>query len=374
MLPGYAAAPFPGNAPVDLFARTMPTALPGVNGIAHLQKLEHGVRRLHAEQYKDKGNDYRRLNLPDLAIDQYRKAIVSDPHYTDAYYNLARTYVTVHQPRQAIQTFQQLLQVDPQDFEARLTLAEQWIAVGQPQAARQEYVYILQRQPNYDSASRNLSLLNLRMTPGASPQRIQQAIRQQGLQVLRQAKSLLRQYYTQANAPIMLNVMDSIQYEFSPTQQIDQVANLAEYDHMQGRTVRFAPEMAFAHPNVVAAYMTHELIHARDNDTLTSILEEEDGYRSMARFWEKFKGNVAEPNIDLAASLYRESPDRLDLKVRELYTMRDPLIPEKSPGHGNPYRQNVAVTSEEQRLNKAVRYTQYIYDRIKSMIEASGGV
>ncbi len=350
-MPGY----FPAAHPVA--GRTEPPVPPPA----------FSVNRVMAEQHKEQGNKYRKLQLHYEAIREYAEAIRLDPGYTDAYYNLGRTYVVVGDPANAARTLEQLLAINPADHEARILLAEQRTRLGQPDQARRHYELILDQVPMFDPARRNLRLLDVKRKAQTSPQAAYFLLQGSGQQALNQAKVLAKNYCMLRNDPAMLPVMDAVRYEFAPTEQVNQVANLAEYDHMR-RTIRFAPEMAFAHPNVLAAYMVHELVHARDNDAITSVMEEQDGYRELARFWLVNRGQVIEPNLDLAAALYGESPDRLDQKVRELYTMRDPLMSEKSPGHGMPYMQMIGIQAQADYLEKVSKYTQFIYDRIKSLL------
>ncbi len=357
---------------------------PGAQSIASDSYNALGMNHYRAEQHKEKGNEYRSVQLPYRAIMEYQKAIAEDPRYTDAYYNLGRTYIVVNQPQQSIQAFENLLRITPDDHEARISLAEQLTRLGRRPEAKSHYEYILSREPLYDPASRNVAYLNVlesqgrsesqnQFSLGQSPFRVQFQVLGRGLESVKEAKELLRSYYRQQGHEARLQWMDTIQYDFSPTQRINQIPNLAEYDH-QRRTIRFAPELAFAHPNVLAGYLAHELIHAQDGDATSSILEEQDAYREQAQVWGSLRGNlkerIKEPNLDLATDYYRMSPSRLDQAVREIYQMRDPLISEASPGHGGVYPRLPALQQayiRSENLEKNFKYTDWIYRQLKCL-------
>ncbi len=332
------------------------------------------MNRYRAERHKEKGNEYRSVQLPYMAIVEYEQAIVEDSQYTDAYYNLGRTHIVVGQPLQAVQAFENLLRITPDDHEARISLAEQLAKLGRRDEARAHYEYILGQEPGYDSAARNLAYLKVIAEPRTSPFMTQFKVLGRGYERVNQAKTLLKTYYLQRGAHKEASIMDQIQYDFSPTQRVNGVANLAEYDH-QKRTIRFSPELAFSDSRVLATYLSHELVHALDGDGVSSILEEEDAYREQSFVWRELKGNIKEPNLDLALRYYDQSPDRLNQAVREIYQMRDPLISEKSPGHGFiypvlPALQQMYIRSEM--LEKNFKYTDWIYRQIKSLLTGSG--
>ncbi len=347
---------------------------PGVQSMVSDTYNGLGVNHYRAEQHKEKGNEYREVQLPYMAITEYQKALAEDPAYTDAYYNLGRTYIVVGQPENAVMAFEGLLQVAPDDHEARISLAEQLTLLGRLDDARGHYEFILARNPRYDSASRNLKYLDVMAQSAQSPFMAQFQLIGRGLENVKQAKELLRPYYLQRGDASKLQLMERLQYDFSPTQRIKQIPNLAEYDHFKN-TIRFAPELAFASPNVLAAYMAHELTHASDGDATSSVLEEQDAYREQARVWKITKGAITEPNLDLATNYYEQSPDRLDQAVRSIYQIRDPLISEKSPGHGvvyptMPALQQAYIRSET--LEKNFKYTDWIYRQLKSLLPSYG--
>ena len=330
------------------------------------------MQRLQAERHKEAGNHYRKLQMNDMAIAEYMQAIQYDPSYTDAYYNLAKTYVTVGDSNRAVEAMHRLLMADPYDHESRVFLAEMLTEQGQYDHARKHYQYVLSQVPSFDPAARNLKLMEHLEKNKGNPLTAAQELKAQGEATLQVARGLMQQFYQSRSKPEMIDLLARTPVEFSPTQRIKQVTNMAEFDFFRGGVIRLAPELAFAAPNVMAAYLIHEMEHAKDKDGLSSVTEEQDGYRELARFWVQAKGNTVEPNLDLASRLFSQSRDLLDARVRELYVMRDPLLPEKSPGHGMPYGTSPVGLQESYEMEKLVKYTNLVYERIKTLLPAYG--
>lgn len=297
--------------------------------------------RQRAEALKEQGNAWRRQGQPLRAIQAYAHAIDSDPSYTDPYFNMGQAYLSLGDRAQAIASFQRLLSVDPGDHDARVVMANQMMLSGRVAEAQAQYRLTLTQAPTFDPAARQwayLQLLTFARTQSDPLATIAAGLQQAGSNGLAQARRLLGEYLVSHGRAALMPVLDRARIEFASTQQVNNVANMAEYDHFAGRVIRFAPEMAFARPNVLAAYLAHELVHAADDDAVTSVSEEQDGYRALADVWGALKGDTLDPNLDLALKYLRENPPRLNQKVRELYRLREPGLGDTSPGHGQPLR------------------------------------
>jgi hypothetical protein len=157
-----------------------------------------------------------------------------------------------------------------------------------------------------------------------------------------------------------------VEIQFVATEERKLNSNMAEYDHTVGSQglIRVRPELAYASPNVLAAYLTHELVHAMDGDAISSIMEEQDAYRLQARFWLAHKTGVNDTNLDLSASLYQQGIDLLDQEVRRSYS-DDELLPEKSPGHGLPKTPEALLEYNKEKRDKLKSYQM---NRIKSLL------
>lgn len=333
---------------------------------SHLQS--HGyypaVQEIKAEHYKEVGNEMLRLHLYPQAIQAYTQSIQANPRYTDAYYNLAQAYKTLEQIPHAIGTMTQLLFINPNDHDARVTLGEYYEKLGLPEMSKRLYMQVLRSKPSFDPAKRNLSYLVHVDQAKLSPETAIELHRTTEKGVIFKARALLKNYYTQINPDEELaKLSQSIPIVFQGTQTTGNTENIAEYDHPQ-RAIRLQTRMIFSSPNVVAAYLAHELVHAKDNDSETSIMEEQEGYRELARFWQRHKNTEEESNLDRALTLYADSPDHLDKEVRNLYTMRNPLIAESSPGHGKPQK-CPSVSVHEQQLAAQKRADAFNRERLK---------
>ncbi|MEB3244700.1 MAG: tetratricopeptide repeat protein [Vampirovibrionales bacterium] len=295
-----------------------------------------------ATQYKEQGNTLFKANRLVEAAQFYLQAILADPTYTDAYFNLGKTHLLLNDYAGGAQCFQRLLALDPSDHEARVYLAKSWEWLGQAWPALIEYRAVLKDQPNYDPAYRRVQLLQARLgSPQDHGRRIQDVA---GHGNLIQAKALLTQYLDTAQDPSLTpehrkklkTLMDTVPIFFDTTQTLGGSTNMGEYIHLgEGmRSIRLKSELAFAHPSVVGAYLMHELIHSNDNDPISSVREEQDCYLASTRFWQQTRGDLIEPNLDLALNLLEQSPQALSNRVAELYLSRNKAMPMVSPGHG----------------------------------------
>ncbi len=314
----------------------------------------HGVQfgneapdRTKATEWKQKGNEAHYNRNYKGAISAYKKAIEFDNTYVDAWFNLGHTYTNIGKFKDAATAFYTLLAYAPDDHEARIKLVEQLLHMGKDRVAISHLDDLQRTQPDFDPARRLNGYHRLLYWSQKHGKPIQPVINNLGAQNLSAAKTLLTQYtayLTQQGQPLPAKVSQAInntKTEFYPTTQIDYVPNLAEYHHRtapQQSHIRFSPQMAFAHPAVLAAYWLHEGIHAADNDPLTSVVEEQDAYRAKIGFWQWYTQTpshptVTDPNLDYATRLYAESPNELNNKVALHYRTRNPSIPPTSPNH-----------------------------------------
>ncbi len=317
-----------------------------------------GELRLQAEQLKNLGNEYRKNKMYAKALDAYQQAIQTDSRYTDAYFNMGQLHALVGNMPKAIQALTQLLFITPNDHDARVVLGEYYEKAGNTQEAKKRYMEVLQAKPDFDPASRRLDYLLYLDQKRFYPETAQTLMDTQYREIIHKARSLLKQFYTLHHPnPIVLKLSQEIPIAFEDTQMLGETANIAEYDNRKG-LIRVHPQMMFSTPNIVAAYLVHELVHAVDQNDSTSIIEEQDGYRALARFWSIYKGPETDPNLDRAVELYQRSPDALDQEVRRIYTIRDATIPERSAGHGLPATSAMAIASQEFESKLAVANLQ----------------
>lgn len=324
-------------------------------------------KQLQAETFKDKGNKLFVLGYYDQAIAEYLKALYTDPSYTDAYYNLGRIYMVQDDPRRAGEAFRRLLQLTPDDLEVRNLLAKQYAEQGKYPDALQQYQIALAYEPTFDPALRNEAYLRQQMLAITQPQLAQEQFIQHAASALEEAKVLVKEFFTAKNRDDILDLMKAgLPYQFVPTEQRKLNSNMAEFDFTVGGKglIRISPELAYAQPNVLAAYLVHELIHAADQDPLSSIMEEQNAYRAQAEFWGQYRGQVKDTNLDLAVDLKQQSVDLLDQEVRRSYG-DDDLLPEKSPGHGLPKNSDALIEYNQAKLAK---FKTFQIERLKSLL------
>lgn len=301
------------------------------------------MRRSHAEAAKTMGNDLRRQGRYTEALQAYCEAIAHDSAYTDAYFNLAQLQDKLGQTPAAASNLVTLLTVNPNDHDARVLLGDLQEKLGQPQEAKRRYMEVLSVQPNFDPAKRRLEYLLFLDQRRYFPDTAQELLKTQYREVIFKARELIRQFYAQmAPNPRLARLAQTLPIVFDTTQAQGDRDNVAEYDQLRGQ-IRIQPQMLFSTPNIVGAYLVHELVHAADGDSLTSITEEQDAYRALAQFWQRFKNAELDPNLDRALSLYTQNADLLDQEVRRVYSIQSPGIAEKSPGHGLPLSSGLAA-------------------------------
>jgi tetratricopeptide (TPR) repeat protein len=293
-----------------------------------------------AEAYKEHGNRLVQHWLFEEALAYYQAALAANPAYGAAWFNLANTYTRLGRLPQAVWAFQRLLSVQPADHEARVMLSELLETQGRLPEALQAADTVLGQAPTFDPARRQAAWLRQRLAGNeAAFSQVADAVRSD-------AKAVLSSYLRQDNQEAAAQFLEGLAVVFAPTQQVHHLANISEYDHAR-QCVRFRPQMAYAHPRVLAAYLAHELVHAMDGDEATSIWEEQDAYRAATKFWlasgaQALPSNPAstppiqEPPLDRAAAHWQESPARLYQRVEETYLRRNPSMLRRSPGHGLP--------------------------------------
>jgi len=292
--------------------------------------------RMEAETLKNAGNEFRKRRMYPQALASYQAAIQTDPQYADAYYNMAMVFKLTGDTPRAIQTLTSLLNVAPQDHDSRVLLGELYEKAGYTQEAKRRYMEVLQVRPDFDPARRNLNYLLYLDQKRFFPDTVGDLIKTRNIEAIHQARALLKTYFTEHHAnPVLLKLSQELPIVFENTQSHGDSNNLAEYDAGMN-AIRVRPKMLFSTPNVVGAYLVHELVHALDGNYETSIMEEQDGYRELAKFWTIYKGGESDPNLDRAIELYQKSPDSLDMEVRRVYSIQNAGMPEKSAGHGLP--------------------------------------
>jgi tetratricopeptide (TPR) repeat protein len=93
------------------------------------------------------------------AISNFESALVLQPAYPQAYYNMGRAFMTNRQPDVAVDCFQRALALDSGAAEIHYKLANALVQLGRPAEAMAEYSKTLQLRPALDEAANNLAWL-----------------------------------------------------------------------------------------------------------------------------------------------------------------------------------------------------------------------
>lgn len=270
------------------------------------------------------------------AILYYQEAIKTNPNYSSPYYNLAKIYKKQNKTDQAITFYKQLLDIKPQEIEAQTLIGNCFKLKGNYETAKEAYKKAVKINPKYDFAKRSLEEIDNLILAQINPitaKEIKSQVAQNNLNI---SLTLVNQH---ALASLTKNLQD-IDIVFGETDSLSGVKNIAQYENHNGRIV-ITNDYIWAAPEIVAAYIIHEAIHARDNDGLSSIKEEQDAYQASIEFWIAYNNEIKDPELDYAAALYRKNPQKLAQKVAETYKNRDESIPEYSPNHMPPSGQGL---------------------------------
>ncbi len=314
--------------------------------------------REKAIELKDQGNNYRARRLESEAIQTYHTAILTDPTYADAYYNYAQlmdlladkykdpTYSIPYRQKAVDLLVELLSKADPGDHDARVMLGEYLEKQGRLLEAKKRYLEVLNVQYDFDPAKRRLEHLLYRDQQQLHPEITTQIMAVKYKEVVSKSRELLKQFFTQHhNNPVLLRLSQEVPIVFEKTEQFDVSSNIAEWDADRG-VIRLNPMAMFSSPNVVAAYLVHELWHAVDADGQSSIEEEKRAYRLLAKFWSLFQGAENDPNLDRSLALFRQGGHALDQEVERVYRIQNPDLPDFSPGNGLPSQHPQVLLSD----------------------------
>jgi tetratricopeptide (TPR) repeat protein len=282
-----------------------------------------------AKKYKELGNQKASQNDYKGAIDYYKKSTEIKPDFVDAYYNLGKAYKTINDTDNAIKSFSRYLELEPQNIEIMANLGQCLKEKKQYNQAENYFKKVLEIDPKFDMASRELKETeNLRLEL-ASPKYAQMRKFEQSRKNLNDSLALVKKYYP----PQVMKELGNVSFSFDKTSALSGHSNIAQYENYNNKII-VTDKYTWAAPEVVAAYMVHEVIHGKDRDPYTSVKEEQDAYEESVKFWKNFNNGIKDPEMDYALDLYNQSPTDLANKVAEIYTTRDDSIPKYSPNHG----------------------------------------
>lgn len=262
------------------------------------------------------------------ALDAYKQALTLNPDNTVINKKIAKAYHKLKDYKSAEENFKIYLDKNQDDTEAWIDLGETQRQKGDYNSAIKSFETALSLDNANDLARRSILEAQNNSLSIYAPQKAyteKQAYAQKNLQ---EALQLTVNYMS---AEYMGDLAD-VQIKFGETASMGGTSNIAQYENGI-KTITVSNAYKYAAPQVIAAYLVHETIHAKDKDPYTSIREEQDAYTAATKFWIKYADGVKDPEMDYAADLYKKSPETLNKRVEEIYVLRDPSISKTSPNH-----------------------------------------
>lgn len=262
------------------------------------------------------------------AINLYNISINKNSDDPDTYYHLAKMYKDSGNNSAAIDVYKKLLKIAPDNNEVLTLIGECYKNIGDYSAAKNYYTTAITADPKYDFANRSLKELDNDILAQKDPEKAK------AQKLAETSQNLTKSLYLVKNnaSPALVKGLKGVNFEFSKTDSLSGYQNIAQYEYSKNRIV-VSDKYEYAAPEIIASYITHEAVHAKDRDPYTSIKEEQDGYKAAVEFWINNNHGVKDPELDYAKELYEKSPQTLSDKVRQIYATRDSGIAETSPNH-----------------------------------------
>lgn len=277
---------------------------------------------------KAKADEYMNNGNFDKAIELYKKALKVSPYDAKVHLNLAKTYTYNNQPKLAIPHLETYVNMNPDDLENMTLLGECYKKSGMFSKSMEYFNKVLSVEPHYDYAKRNLLDAQNLYLACIDPQKAQQEKYETAMKNLTEAVKIAKGLFPKGYTDDMKDITVS----FDKTSKMGGRSNIAQYEHAK-RKISVTDEYTYADPRLTGAYVAHEFVHGKDNDSYTSIREEQDAYRVQAKYWATQVKDIYDPEMDYVADLYKQSAKALDDRVAEIYKLRDPGIPETSYNH-----------------------------------------
>lgn len=267
-------------------------------------------------------------NKFDEALKYYTEANKKNPDELQTYRKLGKTYFNLKDYRASEQYYQTYLSQRPEDVDTWIDLGETQRRNGQYQKALKSFEKAQSLDNSNDLANRSILETKNNILSIYNPERARAEKQAYAAKNLREALNMTVQYMT----PAYMQGLDDVVIEFGKTASMGGTTNIAQYENYKSK-ITVSDTYIYAAPQVIAAYITHESVHAHDKDPYTSIREEQDAYQVATKFWIQNSNGVSDPEMDYAAELFQQSPTTLNNRVAEIYKLRDPDIAATSPNH-----------------------------------------
>lgn len=286
------------------------------------------IRIAAATSFVSEGNKALNENRFNDALNAYNKALENNPDDINIYKKLGKTHKNLKNYDSAEEYYSAYLSQKTDDDETWIDLGEVQRQSGKYNQALKSFERAKEINPKNDLANRSILETKNNILSIYSPQKANEEKLKQADENLRTALGMTINYLS----PQFMKDLADVQFVFGKTASMGGSANIAQYENHK-KTITVSDSYIYAAPQVIAAYLTHESIHAKDKDGYTSVYEEQDAYEVAADFWLKNSGGIEDPEMDYAADLYKRSPETLRNRVEEIYILRDPEIARTSPNH-----------------------------------------
>ena len=277
--------------------------------------IESGDRALNENRDKD-------------ALSFYLQAQKQEPENAIINKKIAKAYHKLKDYKSAETNFQIYLKDNSGDAETWIDLGESQRQQGKYKNAIRSFETAQRLDPNNDLARRSILEAKNNELSIISTQKAYEEKQKYANKNLQEAMQMTISYMT----PEFMSDISDVEIKFGQTASMGGTANIAQYENSK-KTITVSEKYKYASPVVIAAYLVHESVHAKDKDAYTSVREEQDAYAKATEFWIKNSNGIKDPEMDYAAQLYNQSPEKLSKRVEEIYIMRDPSIAKTSPNH-----------------------------------------
>lgn len=280
------------------------------------------------EDLNSKGDKFLNENKFKEALDCYNKSINSNPEQIKVYKKIAKAQFGLKNYKEAEKNYKTYLKEKPEDIDIIIELGETQRQMGHFKEALNTFEKAYELDNANDLARRSIFMTKNNILSIFSPQRAEREKTEYAQKNLEEALNMTINYLT----PKYMNEFKNVTFQFGKTSKMGGTENIAQYENSKN-TITISNSYIYASPQVIAAYLSHESVHAHDNDAYTSITEEQDAYEIATKFWIKNSNGIKDPEMDYAAELYKKSPETLKTRVAEIYSLRDPDISLTSPNH-----------------------------------------
>ena len=288
-------------------------------------------------------------NRIEEALKYYQEALRLAPDNTEINRKLGKTYHKLKEYDLAEENFKIYLKSNEKDAEAWIELGESQRQKAAYKEAKKSFEKALSIEPKNDLARRSILETENNILSCFSSQKAYEEKQEYSQNNLKEALKMAVEYMT----PAYMQDLANVQIKYGETASMGGTSNIAQYEDAI-KTITISNAYKYASPQVIAAYLVHESVHAKDADPYTSVREEQDAYEIATKFWIKYSNGVNDPEMDYAADLYKKSPSKLRDRVEEIYVLRDPSIAKTSPNHP-PGKKNFFNFSKQNTASQSIK-------------------